>query len=417
MWQRNLRSRTIQVVCVLFIALLMSVSSRANVTEEFSYENIFGSDSGGGEQLSTDNLLAPFIVLGISAGEIFVNIRPDLSIASIEKAPFLKNTKTYLNPSIYKQFEAIDTDYLVLEDMPEGITIIMDENLSVRLELIPEVMSDMSPQMYMDTPALRDSKRTKARSLISDITLKYENEEFTAGIDQRLRMGNVYGFARNNIGKDSELFADYYVGYEAQDYDILVGNIRPRSFAGVYAESNLGVALTNSLLRGSVVLESNPRYININHASTVKIYINDVLEETKEYKPGRHRLNIPLNMIKSNIKVEIIDKYGREEVIVFNFAGRYAHNIPSSEQVLYFLGVGEHALTHDIELYAGVELGIDTLSKIQLASLLSSEIQLIGGQYFIARKFGTNETYLTLSHKDSFGVILKNYTNIYWEKL
>lgn len=365
--------------------------------------------------VTTDNIVTPFIVLGLKKGEISLNISPDLVIISIEKNPFLAHLKTYLKPSIYTRLNAISNEYLIVADMPPGISIVMDENLNASVDLTPEVMSDISPEIYMNKPKVRNTKQTKSRSVIADINIRATDESTRYSADTRLRFDNYYFSAKNNFGVKTEILQDYLIGYAAPHYDVLLGHIHPPSFAGLYPHNIHGTAWTNSLLSGSVVLESDPRYINLSYESTIQIYVNDVLQQEKIYPAGRHRLNLPINTQKSNIKIVVTDKYGREKTIDFNFAGKNSSKIPTAGQLLYFAGIGENEEQYT-EFYGGVQFGIDTTSKMQLATLLNTDTQLLNVNYYLAIPVGELDTYAATIIDDGMGVSLQGKWRGYFER-
>jgi hypothetical protein len=415
LWWRSLRGGAIPIkFYIIFVITLFTTALVAN--DEFSYDNIFGSDTGGGESVITDNIITPFIVLGLKKNEIAINIKPDMSIASIEKAPFLKHLKTYLKPEIYTNLSQITTEYILLSDMPKGISIVMDENLNTAVDLTPVVMSDISPEIYINKPKKRNPLLNKTRSIIADVNAKFQAAELSYSIDNKMRFDNYYFSAKHNFAQEKDLFVDYLFGYEKEKYDILLCNIKPPTFAGLYANSILGLGVTNSLLSGGVVLESNPRYINLTHESEVKIYINDILEQTKTLPPGRHRLSIPVNTNKTNLKIEITDKYGRQKIIDFNFAGRNANKIPTDGQILYFVGMGDNQKQNK-ELYSGLQFGLNSLSKIELSTLINQQKQLLNISYYLSTTFGNIDNYLSILNEDNLGYNLKSIMNVYYDKL
>jgi uncharacterized protein YdeI (BOF family) len=385
--------------------------STSVIADEIFFDEVVASDISGELSDATDSLIAPLILLGKKAGELNVNVRMDMTIASIDKQEFLEKTQKYLKKSIYNKLNSIDGDFLLVKDFPNGITVSLDEMLSVVITLTPEVMLTIDPKILNNSPKLRPPLQQPIQSIINDINVRLDHQEETTtnlGVHTSIRYNRLlFTGASNYNGQEMSIFKENaLLNYEDINKNYLLGYFNPPKFAEVSGEKTLGISIGNTKLNNYIILESDRKYLDLTYPSNVKIYIGESLHSDQDLNAGKHSLNIPLNIEPSMIKVQIEDIYGRAKNIAFEFAGNFSNHIPKTGQYLYFASLGKN-LKNQINLYSGLEFGLNKLSKLSLATSIYAKYQLFGISYYRLFKGLNLENTLVLSQADSLGVKIK----------
>jgi hypothetical protein len=397
---------------VKILAILLIFLNFNLLANDLFFDEVVASDMSSGELSdATDALIAPFILLGKKSGEISVNVRMDMSIASIDKKEFLAKTQQYLKKETYTKLTNIAGDFILFDKLPDGINIKIDEELNIIASLTPEVMKNIDPKILNNLPKLRKPLKTPVKSIINDVSLRLNYETAliaNVGVQTSIRhnrflfTGNSnYSNHKLNIFNENAL-----LNYEDNDKNYLAGYFSPPNFAGVGGEKTLGFSIGNTKLNNYIILESDRKYLELTYPSSVKIYIGDILYSEKEFSAGKHALDIPLNIEPSLIKVQIEDDYGRSKDIVFDFAGNFSNHIPKQGQYLYFASIGNN-LNNQPTSYLGVEFGINKLSKLSVATNISKNYQTLGINYYKLFENFTFDNNLTFSNNSGIKFINK----------
>ncbi|SMN16674.1 hypothetical protein CRYPA_394 [uncultured Candidatus Thioglobus sp.] len=409
-----------------FYILILLISSASVLADDIFFDEVIASDmSSSILSDSTDMLIAPLILLGKKSGEISVNVRMDMSVASIEVEKLLSVTKRYLKSEIYRQISTIKDDFVLTEELPQSIEVILDELLNVVINLTPEAMKNLTLNVFSNKPKLRTKLKNPINSLINDVNVKFSHQttsEVDVGVKSALRV-NRFLLTGNSVYKNGKMdfFKDnLLLNYEKSNKNYLLGWQRPPRFSGVNSQSLLGLSIGNTALNNYIVLESSRRYVDLIYPANIKVYIGDILHSENDYKSGKHVLDIPLNIEPSIITLKIEDIYGRLESIAFEFAGDFSNNIPQKNQYLYFASIGKDT-QNQVRVYAGLEFGLNRLSKISMAANLDNDNQVLGVTHYQLLKKINFENVLSLSksHKNTGAAfkskLLLNKLNTYLE--
>ncbi|TEU19754.1 MAG: hypothetical protein E3I13_04015 [Gammaproteobacteria bacterium] len=415
------------VISVLFLSFTASANetdntdkTTANANESLIFDELVVSDTTSIDSPDEiEELIAPLILVGNTVGEITVNVRADMSVASVEAQEFLIAIKEYLKPNIYQKISSQQHNFILTENLPDGVSILLNEELNIEIELTPEVMKNIHPKVFKNQPKFRKKIDKPIFSTINDINLNFNStleEKIDLGVSTAIRFNRslLTGFSSYQQGKTEIFNRNLLYNYEDTDKNYWLGYQYSPIFAGVNAEKLLGVSVGNTHIVDHIVLESDGRYLDLVQAANVKTYINDILYSDKDFPAGRHAIDVPVNINPSLITLKVKDIYGREKSIDFDFSGRFSNQIPSEGQLLYFANLGKND-DDEVKLYAGAEFALDELSKVELAANLSSDSQVLGVTHYQLFSPMSLRNTLNISKQEKTGMSFKS--NVFFQEL
>ncbi len=366
----------------------------------------------------TDMLVAPLVLLGKKAGNIVVNARADMSIASVESKGLLIAVKQYLKTDIYQQIAHKKQDFFLIEELPKGVKISLDELLNVKINLAPSIMQNINPQMLNNQPRLRNSLTKSVNSMVNDIRLKVVDEaqqrtEFNLGVSTAFRFNRflLTGHSRYHLRKFEIFERNLLANYEDLNKNYWFGYQHAPTFAGVSSEQLLGLSIGNTHLNNYIIFESDQRYLDLVYDANVKVYVDDSLYSDNDLRAGKHVIDMPFNIDPSLITLKVEDVYGRKKSIAFDFGGQFSSHIPKQGQVLYFASIGRNE-NNTNTIYAGAEFALDALSKLALSANLSADNQVLGLSHYRLFPMINLENTINFSKQNHIGVRLKTRAQI-----
>ena len=388
---------------LLILLILFSGGYASAGDKEINYRSVFGIDVES--MLTTiETMTVTVIVLGVTKGEAAVDVNMLMDIMSFEKAPILNYIKPYLKPNIFSDLSAHADKSLFPEQIPEGMSIFLNDDLEMVIELTPTVMKDIDPALVNTKPKTRGALSHDIFSTVNDVSVGLINKSgissHSAIIDSALRLNRFLVSGSMQYRDDQATFFDdnWVTNFEGKDKSYYWGNINNPTFANLSAKSiSAGVAIGNTDLRRNIIFESDPRYISLIYPANIKIYIDDILHQEVSLTAGQHRLNIPSQNNLFKVRVDITDVYGRFKAYNFFSSGKISEPIPIRGSYLYYLSHGENE-DQKKQLYAGVKLGLNAQSKAAVAFNYKTDDLVLAMQHYQIIPIGSVRNTLTTSY-------------------
>jgi len=401
----------------VLITILSQSGHSSDVNLGLKYQEIFGLDPA---MLSdtVETIYAPVILLGSKKGEILINVNIIMDIISVEKIALLNYLEPYLKSSILQRLEQHSGEFIPKSKIPKDIDIVLDENLAIAINLSPNTMKDIDPNLSFAKVKSRGVLPRSVLSSVNDFNIDLNQingvKNHKASIDSTFRINRfLLSGSSQYRNKEATFFQDNWVTqFEDTDKSYYWGNIESPFFANLEAQKIHGIAIGNTDLRNNIIFESDSRYINLVHPADIKIYIDNTLYEEKSLESGRHRLNLPSQMDLFKVKVEITDIYGRYKEYDFSASGLLVEKIPVKGSYSYFLSLGDNENIQK-QLYAGVGWGIDKKSKASSAIVHKNNSSALALQYYrILQDGGIRSTVTTSIDNNNVGHRLNTNMNL-----
>ncbi len=402
----NLVHRFKSIILLIFLlTVLMPSAKSSDTTNSILYQEIFGLDADAISS-ATETIIAPITVLGVKKGNALIKVNLIMDIVAIERKPLSDYLKPYLKPIVFQQLESYMGEFIPVEELPEGVSVFLDENLAVVVEALSKIMKDIDPNLSSIQPKIRGELPRSIASTVNDfnINLKQTNgvNNNSASIDSTFRINRFLVSGSSYYQNKQATFFDnnWVTQYEDTDKSYYWGNIQSPVFADLNSQKiTAGLAVGNTDLRKNIIFESDARYISLVYPADIKIYIDDVLHEEKSLEAGEHRLNIPSQMDLFKVRVEITDIYGRFKEYDFSTSGLLTEKIPIKGSYAYFLSAGNNE-NKQRQVYAGINWGIDSQSKASSAVNYKKDNLALALQYYRILPLGGVRTTLTTGYKD-----------------
>ncbi len=396
------------------LLLLLILTQYSHAFENIDYKLIFGDDYNPAIMTSRELMLSPIIVMGKRQEPLKIHINAFLELVNIEAQPFLVHLEKHLKKDVYNYISTIaNSEFITISELPKGIDLSVDDELAVVFNISPEHLKSISPSLNNKEAFSRQPISNNVFSSVHDIDASLTqldgNNTKLINIDSSFRFNRaiVSGSSSYKDKKSTYLKEDWLAKYEGADKSYYYGHIKNPVFANFNAKKvEKGIAIANTDLKSNIAFDSDIRYINLDYQADVKIYIDNILHDEKSLNAGRHKLNIPIQDDLFNVRVEVKDIYGRYREYDFSSAGSGVESIPNIGAPIYFVSAGKNTNKKN-QVFAGVEYGVDNLSKVQIALNHLPNEDSISAQYYRVLPKGVVKSTLTLGSstaKDGFGL-------------
>lgn len=400
-----MHSKKQRLYSLVFVILGSSNFVYAETDAEL-YQQAFGIDDTSQQNNKLEKLITPLIIFGVEKAKLAVNLDLSLEVVSFESKPFVEHVSTHLNPEAIQQLNQIATQqYIQSSQLPSGIKISLNEDFGVEVSIVKDLLKPMSPTLDSKAFNRRKPFDIPIISSVHDVGLTLTQDNNTEGsaqavIDSTFRINRaLLSGTSTYLDHVSNIFNENWVTqYEDTDRSYFYGYLQSPSFANLNPEKLAkGIAIGNTDLKENIAFVGDARYVDLAYPATVKIYIDNLLHQKQKFTAGRHRLNIPLLRHLSEVRIEVEDVTGRKQSYDFSiYNGSGVESIPLKDNYSYFASYGNN---NDLQkqFYGGVEFGLNSISKAQLAvNYLSSNV-VIAGKYYQIIPLGSVSSTLSLN--------------------
>lgn len=394
-------------LCSLFCVLLSGSNPVFSQTTAELYEEVFGIDDTNQLDNQLEELITPLIILGVQKSTLVVNVNQYSEVVSFESTPFIEHIASYLKPKVIQELKQLATEKFIQNNLlPPGIEVRLNDIFALEVSIDKNALKSISPTLDLKLFNRRKPFDVSIFSSVHDVDLTFiqkNNAEHVkkAVVDTTFRVNRaLLSGSSTYYNQVSNFFNENWIAqYEDTDKSYFYGYLQSPSFANLNPKKLArGFAIGNTDLKDNIAFVGDAKYIDLVYPATIKIYIDNLLHQRKDFPAGRHRLNIPLQSHLFEVRIEVKDIYGREKSYDFSsYSGPNTENIPLKNNYSYFASYGRNDELK-MQFYGGVEFGLSSLSKTQIAINHVSSNIVIAGKYYQIIPLGSVSSTLTINH-------------------